>query len=59
LVALVQTTDHEMIPALGRLAGVSGAVRGTAGFRWDYWTDLVGATDFDHRTRTENTEHFE
>lgn len=47
-----------MIPTVGGLAVVSGAVRGTAGYRWDYWTDLV-ATDFDYRTRTENIEHFE
>ena len=52
-IALVQTTDHEMIPAFGGLAGVSGAVRGTAGFRWDCWTDLVGAT------RNENIQQFE
>jgi len=55
----VQTTDHEMIPAVGELAGVSGAVHGTAGYRWDYWTDLVGTTDFDYGTRTDNIEHFE
>lgn len=54
----MQTTDHEMIPAVGGFAGVSGAVGGTAGYRRDYWTDMV-ATDFDYRTRTENIEHFE
>lgn len=55
----MQTTDHEMIPPVGGLAGVSGAVHGSAGFRWDYLADLVGATEFYYRTRTENIEHLE
>jgi hypothetical protein len=58
-ITLVKTTEHEMIPAVGGLAGMSGAVRGIAGYRWDYWTDLVGTTDFDYQIRTDNIEHFE
>ena len=34
----VQTTEHEMIPA--RVLGVTGAVRGTAGYKRDYWSRI-------------------
>lgn len=55
---LLQTlaTDREMIPREGAL--VSGAVRGSTGYRGEL-LDLVGATEHSTNiTQTENIKHF-
>jgi hypothetical protein len=54
----IQSTDHMMISA-GVGGGVSGAVRGTAGCQWHYWT-AVSRSDrlLYFYTQTENIKHF-
>jgi hypothetical protein len=56
----LMNTDHRPRDDLRWAEGLCGAVRGTAGCRWNYWT-AVGRSDtllYDY-TQTENIKHFQ